>query len=135
MGQDLRNQILIRDGIQPERSSDKKPVTICQNCNTINAREYDNCINCQFPMTPKAVEAVRTKDQQHLNRIVEDHKHEMQLLETKLKMEMHEQVKQASEQAIIEFLNKEPTFVKALMDRSKRRAREGSVAPKVGEMV
>jgi integrase/recombinase XerD len=66
MGDDLKNQILVRNGIISEESAaaQRKPsVLTCARCNLINAVDYKFCSKCSYPLTPKAYEEIKAQEE------------------------------------------------------------------------
>jgi hypothetical protein len=62
MGNDLKNQILLRDGIITEESviAQRKPsVLVCPRCSLVNASENKYCSSCSYPLIPSAFEEIK----------------------------------------------------------------------------
>jgi len=62
MGDDLKNQILARNGIISEESvaAQRKPsVLTCARCSLVNAVDNKFCSKCSYPLTPQAYEEIK----------------------------------------------------------------------------
>ena len=65
MGDDLKNQILIRNGIISEESAaaQRKPsVLSCARCSLVNAMDNKFCSKCSYPLTPQAYEEIKAQE-------------------------------------------------------------------------
>ena len=55
MGNDLKQKILVYNGIVQPRDIEKKPsVLSCSRCTFVNAVEYKYCSKCAYPLIPSA---------------------------------------------------------------------------------
>jgi hypothetical protein len=65
MGNDLKNQILVHDGIITEEAAlmQRKPsVSTCPRCNLVNAIENKYCSKCSYPLVPSAFEEIKAEE-------------------------------------------------------------------------
>jgi integrase/recombinase XerD len=65
MGNDLKNQILVHNGIIPEESAvaQRKPsVLSCARCSLVNAVDNVFCSKCSYPLTPQAYEEIKAQE-------------------------------------------------------------------------
>lgn len=65
MGDDLKNQILVRNGIISEESAaaHRKPsVLCCARCSLVNAIDNKFCSKCSYPLTPQAYEEIKASE-------------------------------------------------------------------------
>ena len=61
IGDDLKNQILIRNGIISENEIKKKPsILLCPRCEFVNSIEHKLCSNCSYPLIPSAFEEIKS---------------------------------------------------------------------------
>jgi hypothetical protein len=59
IGDDLKNQILVRNGIVSESEIKKKPsIHLCPRCEFVNPIEYKLCSSCYYPLTPLRINKV-----------------------------------------------------------------------------
>jgi ribosomal protein L37E len=64
-GNDLKNQILLKDGIISEESigTQRKPsVLSCPRCNHVNPSENMYCSSCSYPLTPQAYDEIKADE-------------------------------------------------------------------------
>jgi integrase/recombinase XerD len=63
MGNDLKRQILVHDGIISEQEIQKKPsVLTCARCNFVNAVDFKFCSKCSYPLIPEAYEEIKAEE-------------------------------------------------------------------------
>ena len=61
MGEELKMEILARNGIISEQESKQKPsVHLCSRCELVNAIDNKYCSKCSYPLTPQAFIRDRT---------------------------------------------------------------------------
>ena len=64
IGQDLRNKILLRDGIILDKNEMPKPsVIICWKCNHINGFDYQVCQKCSYPLNQTALDRIKEDEE------------------------------------------------------------------------
>ena len=70
MGNDLKQKILIHNGIIPPEEMKSKPsVHNCPRCELVNAIENKYCSKCSYPLVPSAFEEIRAEEDKKLNDI------------------------------------------------------------------
>ena len=80
MGDDLKNQILVRNGIISEESAaaQRKPsVLSCARCSLVNAVDNKFCSKCSHPLTPQAYEEIKAQEDVKLRTMEERHKQDI----------------------------------------------------------
>ena len=80
MGNDLKNQILLRDGIITEESvtAQRKPsVLTCPRCNLVNASENKYCSSCSYPLTPSAFEEIKEAENMKIQTLQQKYEQDM----------------------------------------------------------
>jgi integrase/recombinase XerD len=80
MGNDLKNQILSRDGIITEESvtAQRKPsVLACPRCNLVNASENKYCSSCSYPLTPSAFEEIKEAENMKIQTLQQKHEQDI----------------------------------------------------------
>src|SRR5215469_4453094 len=83
MGDDLKNQILARNGIISEESvaAQRKPsVLCCARCNLINALDNKFCSKFSYPITPQAYEEIKAQEDVRFKAIEQKYEHDMKLM-------------------------------------------------------
>jgi integrase/recombinase XerD len=66
MGNDLKNQILVHDGIITKESAvaERKPSVLnCARCSLVNALDNKFCSKCSYPLTPKAYDDIKAEEE------------------------------------------------------------------------
>lgn len=93
MGNDLKQKILIHNGIVPPQEIERKPsVLTCPRCNLINAAENKYCSACAYPLVPSAFEEIKTKENSKLMALEEKYDMKMAALQASIN-EMQQLVK------------------------------------------
>jgi len=63
MGNDLRQKILVQNGIISEQQIEKKPSVLnCPRCNLVNAIENKYCSKCSYPLVPSAFDEIKAAE-------------------------------------------------------------------------
>jgi len=77
MGNDLKRQILIQNGIMGEQEIQKKPSILnCPRCTLVNAIDNKYCSKCSYPLTPSAFDEIKEAENMKIHAIEEqDIKH------------------------------------------------------------
>lgn len=72
MGNDLKQKILVYNGIVPPSEIERKPsVLSCPRCNLINTVENKYCSKCAYPLIPSAFEEIKTEENKKFKLIEE----------------------------------------------------------------
>jgi hypothetical protein len=69
---DLKNKILVHNGIIPEESAaaQRKPsVVSCARCSLVNAVDNKFCSKCSYPLTPQAYEEIKAEEDEKFKAI------------------------------------------------------------------
>ncbi|MDQ6862800.1 MAG: hypothetical protein M3044_03135 [Thermoproteota archaeon] len=116
MGDDLKNQILIHNGIITENEITKKPsVLLCPRCNLVNMMENKFCSKCSYPLSPQAYEEIKEVE----NRTIQALKDKQEQDTKAMREEMNQQFTQ-----IMSMIQQNPqlAYIKpeALKKKSKR---------------
>jgi integrase/recombinase XerD len=83
MGDDLKNQILVRNGIISEESvaAQRKPsVLTCARCSLVNAVDNKFCSKCSYPLTPQAYEEIKAQEDVRFKAIELKYEQEMEVM-------------------------------------------------------
>jgi integrase/recombinase XerD len=81
IGDDLKNQILIRNGIISENEVKKKlSVHICPRCELVNTIENKYCSKCSYPLKPEAYDEIKNDEDRKLKILEEKHAKEIHLI-------------------------------------------------------
>ncbi len=72
MGNDLKQKILVYNGIVPPPEIERKPsVLLCPRCNLINTVENKFCSKCAYPLIPSAFEEIKAEENKKFKLIEE----------------------------------------------------------------
>jgi hypothetical protein len=64
MGNDLKQKILIQNGIISEQQIEKRPSVLnCPRCNLVNAIENKYCSKCSYPLVPSAFDEIKAAEE------------------------------------------------------------------------
>jgi len=87
MGNDLKNQILVHNGIIPEESAaaQRKPSVIsCARCSLVNAIDNKFCSKCSYPLSPQAYEEMKAQEDEKFKAIEQKYDADIALLKEAL---------------------------------------------------
>ena len=64
MGNDLKQKILVQNGIISEQQIEKKPYQIlnCPRCSLVNAIDNKYCSKCSYPLVPSAFDEIKAAE-------------------------------------------------------------------------
>lgn len=72
MGNELKRQILVHNGIISDEEFKRKPSILnCPRCNLVNALENKYCSKCSYPLVPSAYEEIKEVEEKRLKRMEE----------------------------------------------------------------
>jgi hypothetical protein len=83
MGNDLKNQILVHNGIITEEAAimQRKPsVLTCPRCSLVNAIDNKFCSKCSYPLIPSAFEEIKEAENAKIQAMAEKYEQEIQSL-------------------------------------------------------
>ena len=67
MGDELKEQILLRNGIiSAKESKEKTVVIICYRCSLVNQYENVFCSKCSYPLKPEAYDEIKGMEEKEL---------------------------------------------------------------------
>jgi integrase/recombinase XerD len=70
MGNDLKQKILVQNGIISELQIEKKPSVLnCPRCSLVNAIENKYCSKCSYPLLPSAFDEIKEEENRKLQEI------------------------------------------------------------------
>ena len=73
MGNDLKRQILIQNGIIGEQEIQKKPSILnCPRCTLVNAIDNKYCSKCSYPLVPSAFDEIKEAENMKIHAIEEN---------------------------------------------------------------
>ena len=75
MGEQLKKEILVRNGILSAEESKEKPVVIvCYRCTFINQHDNKYCSKCSYPLKPEAYEEIKSGEDKRMKILEENQK-------------------------------------------------------------
>ena len=86
MGNDLRRQILIQNGIILEEiEMQKKPSILnCPRCNLVNAVDNKYCSKCSYPLIPSAFDEIKEAENMKILAIEKKYNQDMKAMRKEL---------------------------------------------------
>jgi ribosomal protein L40E len=67
MGEQLKKEILVRNGIlSTEESKEKLVVVVCYRCALVNAIENKYCSKCSYPLKPEAYDEIKESEEKRI---------------------------------------------------------------------
>ena len=104
MGNDLKQKILIQNGILPPEELNGKPSVLnCARCTLVNAIENKYCSKCSYPLTPSAFDEIKLEEDYKLKSLNDKYEKEMK--------ELREQTDQKLDR-IISMIQENPKLAK-----------------------
>ena len=84
MGNDLKQKILVQNGIISDQQTEKKPSVLnCPRCNLVNAADNKYCSKCSYPLIPSAFDEIKAAEDMKF-RAMEERFNNMQSMIEKL---------------------------------------------------
>jgi hypothetical protein len=78
MGNDLKQKILVQNGIVSEQQIEKKPSILnCPRCTLINTIENKYCSKCSYPLVPSAFDEIKAVEDKRIKTIEEKYEQDM----------------------------------------------------------
>ena len=104
MGDDLKNQILVHNGIIPEESAaaQRKPSVIsCARCSLVNAVDNKFCSKCSYPLTPQAYEEIKAQEDVKFKAIEQKYEQDMKTMREEMNQQFRNYVNGPKESNIV----------------------------------
>jgi hypothetical protein len=78
MGNDLKQKILIQNGIISEQQVEKKPSVLnCPRCSLVNAIDNKYCSKCSYPLVPSAFDEIKIAENMKIQEMHQKYEKEM----------------------------------------------------------
>lgn len=85
MGNDLKRQILIHNGVLTGENIQNKPsVSICPRCSLVNALDNKYCSTCSYPLIPSAFEEIKTAEETKIRLLEEKYEKDIQAIRAEM---------------------------------------------------
>jgi hypothetical protein len=81
MGNDLKRQILVHNGIVSDNEMQKKPAVLtCPRCMLVNSIETKYCSKCSYPLVPAAFEEIKEEENRKIKGIEERYQQDIRTM-------------------------------------------------------
>jgi hypothetical protein len=81
MGNDLKQKILIQNGILSENEVKPKPTVLeCGRCQMVCSFDSKYCISCSYPLTPLAYEEIKAAEDERIKNLEQKYEHDMKTI-------------------------------------------------------
>jgi integrase/recombinase XerD len=91
LGNDLKQKILVQNGIISEQQVEKKPsMLVCPRCTIVNAIDNKYCSKCSYPLAPSAFEEIKEEEGRKIQAIEQKYEKNMK----DMREQMNEQFSQ-----------------------------------------
>ena len=78
MGNDLKQKILVQNGIMSEQQIERKPSILnCPRCSLVNAIDNKYCSKCSYPLIPSAFEEIKEAESRKMQEIQQKYEQDM----------------------------------------------------------
>jgi integrase/recombinase XerD len=78
MGNDLKQKILVQNGIISEQQIEKKPSILnCPRCSLVNAVDNKYCSKCSYPLVPTAFDEIKEAENRKIQEIQQKYEQDM----------------------------------------------------------
>jgi hypothetical protein len=102
MGNDLKQKILVQNGIISEQQIERKPSVLnCPRCSLVNAIDNKYCFKCTYPLVPSAFEEIKAAENERIKAMEEKYEKDMKAM----REEMNQQFSQ-----IMSMIQQNPTL-------------------------
>jgi integrase/recombinase XerD len=86
MGNDLKQKILLHNGIVPPEELVRKPTILnCPRCTLVNAVENKYCSECSYPLTPSAFDEIKLAEEKKIASLEQKTKDDMDSLRSEVR--------------------------------------------------
>ena len=81
MGDELKNEILVRNGIiQETDTKNKVSILNCPRCQLVNVIENKYCSKCSYPLKPEAYEEIKNSEEKRIKTLEQKYENDMKTL-------------------------------------------------------
>jgi integrase/recombinase XerD len=93
MGNDLKQKILVQNGIISEQQVERKPSILnCPRCSLVNAIENKYCSKCSYPLVPSAFDEIKEAENRRLQEIQQKYEQDMKSIRQEMTNEVKKQI-------------------------------------------
>jgi integrase/recombinase XerD len=81
MGNDLKQKILVQNGIISEQQIERKPSILnCPRCSLVNALENKYCSKCSYPLVPSAFDEIKEDENRKIQEMQQKYEQDMKAM-------------------------------------------------------
>src|ERR671931_2252321 len=81
MGNDLKQKILVQNGIISEQQIERKSAVLnCPRCNLVNAIDNKYCSKCSYPLGPSAFDEIKEAENTKLQQLQEKYQQDIKAM-------------------------------------------------------
>ena len=81
MGNDLKQKILVQNGIISEQHVEKKPSILdCPRCNLVNAFDNKYCTKCSYPLVPSAFDEIKEAENRKIQEMQQKYSQDIEAM-------------------------------------------------------
>jgi integrase/recombinase XerD len=85
MGNDLKQKILLQNGIISEQQVDKKPSILnCPRCSLVNAIENKYCSKCSYPLIPSAFDEIKEAENRKIQELQQKYSQDIEAVKKEM---------------------------------------------------
>lgn len=115
MGNDLKRQILIHNGILTGEEVQKKPsVSICPRCTLVNALGNKYCSKCSYPLVPSAFEEIKATEDMKIQTLKDKYEHDMKTMREEMNQQLGQIMSMIQQNAQLAYIKPEALTSKAI---------------------
>jgi hypothetical protein len=91
MGNDLKRQILVHNGVLTEEEIQKKPsVMLCPRCSLVNALDNKYCSKCSYPLLPSAFDEIKAAEDMKIQTLKDRYEQDMKSMQEKMNQQFNQ---------------------------------------------
>jgi integrase/recombinase XerD len=95
MGNDLKQKILVQNGIISEQEVEKKPsVLVCPRCSLVNAIDNKYCSKCSYPLVPSAFDEIKEAENRKMQEMEQRYENNIKSMREEIMEDMKNQMAQ-----------------------------------------
>ena len=85
MGNDVKQKILVQNGIISEQHERKKPSILdCPRCNLVNAIDNKYCTKCSYPLVPSAFDEIKEAENRKIQEMQQKYSQDIETMRKKM---------------------------------------------------
>jgi hypothetical protein len=90
MGNDLKQKILVQNGIISEQQIERKPAVLnCPRCSLVNAIENKFCSKCSYPLVQSAFDEIKESENRKICEIEQRYESKMQAIREEMNQQFN----------------------------------------------